>query len=136
MDSSPGQTDVTMSAMRGPNQRRTFDDIRRLEEAGVVNRELLERLRRDDRPLSLCWCGFDMVEHSIDVIDVGDGGSPPIQDHQWMGSGTRDLSWLLSLNPGREPFDHIHDRENFTDGRSVSEVCVLCRIEAAESQRA
>lgn len=120
-----------MDGMTGTAERRTLDDIQRLVDAGVVESELLDRLCRGADALSLCLCGFDMVEHNIDVIEWGDGESEPIQDHRWIPSRTKDLSWLLSVNVRREPFEHAHEWTEFADGRSVCEVCVVCRIEAA-----
>lgn len=127
--------------MTGTAKHRTLDELEDLAAQGVIDDELVARhpdavrgalrVRREDEALSLCWCGYDMVEHGIDVAEPGDGDSAPIQDHAWLGSGTKDLSWLLGVNRHRGLFEHDHDRATFADGRSVSEVCVLCRVESA-----
>ena len=110
---------------------RTIDDLRHLADAGVLDTELVERAERDFRGLALCWCVFDMPEHDVDAIEVGDGASALVQDHVFAASGTRYVAWMLGAAEG-VPFLHDHGEDPRQGEKSVRSSCVLCRVEAWE----
>lgn len=110
---------------------RTIDDLRGLADAEVLDIELVERAERAFRGLALCWCGFDMPEHDVDAIEVGDGASALIQDHMFAASGTRHVAWMLGAAEG-VPFVHDHGDDPPQAEKPVGSSCVLCRVEAWE----
>lgn len=112
-------------------QVRTIDDLRRLAVAGVIDEEVVHRAAINDRGLALCWCGHDMPEHNVDALEYGDGAGAPIQDHSFAACGTRYIGWVLGLAEG---VDFRHDHGNDVRA-SVGKFCVLCRVEAWESER-
>jgi len=131
-----------MEANRG---KRTITELRVLSEQGLIDEELVRRAWEDEKRLSACWCGYDMVEHwstreACGCDWIGFCHCPPdcdcpdddalVADHFFDGCGSWSVAWLVDL---AETKDGPTERPLFDPDHGVcsgerADYCLYCRL--------